>query len=97
MNTKMPKMPGLWIPRLVPLTRGFVAGRTGVAALDESGELNSPYLTRWTARFYEYCHWYVIRLEKNSASLRTEAEALLQELEELPTGEVEGAAPEGPA
>ncbi|MCD7749369.1 MAG: hypothetical protein LUH42_04910 [Oscillospiraceae bacterium] len=85
MNKKMPKMPGLWVPRIIILLRGFFAGRIGAAAIDQdSGKLNSAYLNGKLFRFLQFCHEWVAHLERDSAGIRTEAAALLQELKGLP-------------
>ncbi|MCD8147943.1 MAG: hypothetical protein LUD84_11830 [Clostridiales bacterium] len=83
---KVPKLPGLWVPRFFILLHGFFDGRLGAAAIDEeSGELNSAYVNGKLFRFYKFCHEWVSQLERDSAGIRTEAAALIQEFYSLPT------------
>lgn len=84
MKKKTLKLKGLKTPKLFLFIHGFTNGRMKTAAVDsESGNLNSAYIHGKVYLFDKLCHDRVIQLDCGLSELRTEAETLLLELNEL--------------
>lgn len=84
MKKKTLKLKGLKTPKLFLFIHGFTNGRMKTAAVDsESGNLNSAYIHGKIYLFDKLCHDHVIQLDRELSEVRTEAEALILELNEL--------------
>lgn len=84
MKKKTLKLKGLKTPKLFLFIHGFTNGRMKTAAVDsESGNLNSAYIHGKVYLFDKLCHDRVIQLDCGLSELRTEAQTLILELNEL--------------
>lgn len=84
MKKKTLKLKGLKTPKLCLFILGFTNGRMKTAAVDsESGNLNSAYIHGKIYQFDKLCHERVVHLERGLSELRTEAQTLILELNEL--------------
>lgn len=84
MKKKTLKLKGLKTPKLFLFIHGFTNGRMKTSAVDsESGNLNSAYIHGKIYQFDKLCHDRVIQLDCGLSELRTEAETLILELNEL--------------
>ena len=86
MKSKKTRMKGIGTLTIVVFMHGFFDGRFKAAGIDnDSGLLNSAYINGKVDLFYKYCNERVDRLETTIASVCTEAETLLMELETMPS------------
>lgn len=84
MKKKTLKLKGLKTPKLFLFIHGFTNGRMKTAAVDsESGNLNSAYIHGKVYLFDKLCHDRVIQLDCGLSEIRTEAQTLILELNEL--------------
>lgn len=84
MKKKTLKLKGLKSPKLFLFIHGFINGRMKTAAVDsESGNLNSAYIHGKVYQFDKLCHDRAIQLDRELSEVRTEAETLVLELNEL--------------
>lgn len=84
MKKKTLKLKGLKAPKLFLFIHGFANGRMKTAAVDsESGNLNSAYIQGKVYQFDKLCHDRVIQLDGGLSEIRTEAQTLILELNEL--------------
>lgn len=84
MKKKTLKLKGLKTPKLFLFIHGFANGRMKTAGVDsESGNLNSAYIHGKIYQFDRLCHERAVQLERGLSEIRTEAEILSMELNEL--------------
>lgn len=84
MKKKTLKLKGIKTPKLFLFIHGFTNGRMKTAAVDsESGNLNSAYIHGKIYQFNKLCHERVVQLDRGLSELRTEAQTLILELNEM--------------